>query len=234
MNVGTKLNKSAKDLHSKGAGLREKDKHLEALQVLTLAIAKYQEEEDYGGMVDALKDRVLTWKHVALLTNDASLKILARKDAETMLEITKEFDLEDKYHTSYFRLGEISMIEERYDDAVKHYEKSLEVYRGPLAERGDYRYHLGEAIFKTGDEERGKQTVLEGLKEIREGASELDPFLIHVWESGAHMRLAELLGKTEPREAKKHLEMAKEIVGSDEKLVIRRRQIKELEEKLNF
>lgn len=231
----TKSNKkSAKKLHSRGSILREDDEHLKALQFLTLAIAKYQEEKNYRGMVDALKDRVLTWKHLALLTNDPAFRILAMKDAEAMLEITKKFGLEDKYHTSYFRLGEISMISKEFENAVEYYEKSLKTYTGPLSEKGDYRYHLGEAIYRTGDKKKGKETILKGLKEIQEGASELDPFLIHVWESGAHMRLAELLGKDEPGEAKKHLEKAKEIAASDERLVIRKRQIKELSVKLDF
>jgi len=229
------LNKSsAKKLHSQGALLREKDKHIEALQILTLAIAKYQEEKNYRGMVDALKDRVLTLKHLALLTEDPSFKILAMKDAEAMLEITEKFDLEDKYHTAYFRLGEVSMINGDFKKAVENYQKALATYVGPLSERGDYRYHLGEAIYKIGDTKKGKETILKGLKEIRKGASEIDPFLIHVWESGAHLRLAELLSKDEPEEAEKHLKRAEEIAESDKKLFIRRRQIKKLKRILAY
>lgn len=229
------LNKlSAKELHAEGGNLREKDNHTGALQVLTAAIAKYQKEQNYEGMVDALKDRVLTWKHLALIDNDASLKILAKMDAEAMLAITQEYDLKDKYHTSYFRLGEISMIEGNYRHAVGWYRKSLKTYVGPLAEKGDYRYHLGEALYKDGKKKEGKDEMLKGLNEIQEGASEVDPFLIHVWESGAHMRLADTLSVDEPQEAKKHLEKAREIAESDKKLVIRRRQIKDLEEELNL
>ena len=93
---------------------------------------------------------------------------------------------------------------------------------------------MGEAKYRKGDKKEGKGLILKGLEEIRKGAKELDPFLIHVWESGVHMRLAELLRKDEPKESKLHLQKAQEIANSDEKLVIRRRQIKELTKKLNF
>ncbi|OGM11098.1 hypothetical protein A2W13_02830 [Candidatus Woesebacteria bacterium RBG_16_36_11] len=222
------------DIHNKGASLREEDKHLDALGYLTLSLFFLQQEGNYSELVDALKDRCLTWKHLFLTLKDKSYSILARKDAESMLAITEEFNLIDRYHTSYFRLGEIDMLDEDYPNAIKNYQKALETYTGTLSEKGDYRYHLGEAKYRKGDKKEGKGLILKGLEEIRKGAKELDPFLIHVWESGVHMRLAELLRKDEPKESKLHLQKAQEIANSDEKLVIRRRQIKELTKKLNF
>ena len=224
-----KLNKlTAQKLHSKGAQLREQDKHNEALQYLTLAIIGYQKEKKYGDLVDALKDKVLTWKHLFLLKNDKVFAILAKKDAESMLSVSKEYKLEDRLHTSYFRLGEIDMLFEDYSNAIKNYTRALKFYVGPLSEKGDYRYHLGEALCRKGQKKKGKEVMLKGLQEIRHGADELDPFLIHVWESGVHMRLADLLRDDEPEVARKHLEKAKEITKNDQKLVIRRRQVEKL------
>jgi tetratricopeptide (TPR) repeat protein len=221
---------SSKQLHGMGSDAREKDKHLEALQYLDHAIVGYQKENNYKGLIDALKDRTLTWKHYFLLTKDNVYAILAQKDAESMLAITKDKKLQDKLSTSHFRLGEIAMLSENYTSAIDSYKKALQYYNGPLSEKGDFRYHLGEAIYRNGQKTEGKSIILQGLKEIQEGADELDPFLIHVWESGVHMRLADILREDEPKEAKKHLEMARTIVETDEKLVIRRRQIKELSE----
>jgi len=219
---------SGQELHSKGGQLREEDKHLEALQYLTLAIVAYQKEGNYRGLVDALKDRTLTWKHLFLTSKDNVYAVLAQKDAEAMLSISQEYSLEDKLDTSYFRLGEVAMLFEDYPTAINFYQKALVVYQGPISEKGDFRYHLGEAQYRNGQKEQGKLTILEGLAEIQKGASELDPFLIHVWESGVHMRLAELLREDNPFEAKKHLKLAQEIAAADKKLVIRRRQIEEL------
>ena len=51
------------------------------------------------------------------------------------------------------------------------------------------------------------------LKEIptEKKGKKVDPFLVHVWESGCHMTLALLLRKDDPYEAKTHLKKAKEI-----------------------
>jgi tetratricopeptide (TPR) repeat protein len=222
----TKL--SAKDLHSKGSQLREQDRHDEAIQYLSSAIVGYQREGNYEGLIDALKDRTLTWKHYYLLTKDKVYAILGRKDAETMLAIAKEYKLKKKLDTSYFRLGEIDMLFEDYPSAIRNYKKSIDSFGGCAAEKGDFRYHLGEAFFRNGQKQKGKEIMLQGLQEIRNGTKGIDPFLIHVWESGAHIRLAETLKDDELEEARKHYKEAKKIAENDPKLVIRRRQIVEL------
>lgn len=173
---------SPKKLHGMGSDAREKDHHLEALQYLDHAIVGYQKEENYRGVVDALKDRTLTWKHYFLLTKDSVYAILAKKDAETMLAVAKDKKLDDKLSTSFFRLGEVAMLFEDYQDAIKNYKKSLKYYVGPLAEKGDFRYHLGEALYRNGDKKEGKKAMLTGLKELKKGADEVPEFLINVWE----------------------------------------------------
>lgn len=225
---------SAKELHSKGAFLREQDKHEPALEFLTRAIVAYQKEGNYEGLVDALKDRVLTWKHHFLLTDDKVYAILALKDSETMLSVAKEYKLKNKFDTAYFRLGEIAILFEDFPLAIKYYNNSLKFFRGCAAEKGDFRYHLGEAVYRNGQKGEGKKIILQGLGEIIKGSDGTDPFQIHVWESGCHMRLAELLIEDEPKEALKHYKEANTIAQSDTKLVIRKRQIKELGKKLKI
>ncbi len=218
-----------KKLHGLGSDAREKDRHLEALQYLDHAIVGYQKERDYRGLIDALKDRTLTWKHYFLLTNDSVYATLARKDAESMLEVAKDKKLNDKLSTSFFRLGEVAMLFEEYPEAIKNYRQSLKYYVGPLAEKGDFRYHLGEAMYRNNQKEEGKKAMLDGLAELKKGASEVPGFLNHVWQSGVYMRLADLLRKDEPKEAKKYLKEAGKIIESDKRLVIRKRQLKDLE-----
>lgn len=220
---------SPKKLHGMGSDAREKDRHLEALQYLDHAIVGYQKERNYRGLIDALKDRTLTWKHYFLLTKDSAYAILAKKDAESMLAVAQDKKIDDKLSTSYFRLGEVAMLFEDYSDAIDNYQKSLKHYVGPLAEKGDFRYHLGEAMYRFGQKKDGKKAMLDGLKELKKGASEVPDFLIHVWESGVYMRLADVLRNEHTEEAKKYLEEARKIVESDERLVIRRRQFKDLE-----
>lgn len=208
--------------------MRESDRHVDALKELDQAIVLYQEDSDYSGICEALQSRVLTFKHLHLLTNDLSFAIIAKKEAEASLEIAQKNNLKHKLGSCYFRLGEIAMIFKEFPTAIDWYKKALENYEGSLSEKGDYRYHLGEALYRSGQKEQGKETMFEGLSEIQEGALDVDPFLVHVWESGLHMKLADVLREDEPEEAKKHLDEARKIASSDPKLIIRRRQIEDI------
>lgn len=223
------MNSVARKLHEQAEILREQDKLDEALEVLKEAINAYQEEGDFAGAVKALQSRVLTYKHKFLLTENPSYIDSAFTDAQESLEIAEKHGLTEAISSCYFRLGEIAMLRNDFPDAIAQYRKALDHYAGTMAERGDYRYHLGEALYRSGDRKRGKEALLQGLAEIQQHREDVDPFLIHVWESGAHMRLAELLKDTELELATKHLHEARRIVRSDEKLVIRKRQLQDLE-----
>lgn len=219
---------SAKEHHRQAEVLRESDRHLDALKELDQAFVLYQEDGDYQGICETLQSRVLTFKHLYFLTKDLTFAIIAQKEAEASLEVAQNNNVTEKLSSCYFRLGEIAMIFGDFGKVIDWYQKALENYQGLLSEKGDYKYHLGEAQYRSGQKEQGKKTILEGLDEIQKGASEVDPFLIHVWESGLHMKLADLLRDDEPEEAGKHLDEARKIADSDPKLIIRRRQIEEI------
>jgi tetratricopeptide (TPR) repeat protein len=222
---------TSKQLHEKGSNFREKDNHLEALQCLDAAIVGYQRDGDYRGIVDVLKDRVLTWKHYFLLTSDEVYAIFAKMDAEAMLSVAKMKKLEKKLATSYFRLGEVEMLFINYKKAVYFFKKSLKHYEGSVSEKGDYRYHLGEALYRLGKKSEGKKTMLKGLNEIERGKGEIPSFVVNVWKSGCYARLADLLREDEPEVARKYLLKTEEIVNSDDRLIIRKRQLAELKKK---
>lgn len=225
--------KFAQDAHIMSEELRENDKHIEALQVIEVAIVLYQKEKNYLGFAKALQSRVLIYKHLFLLTSDVAFAILARQDAKSSLEIVQKHNLKDALSSCFFRLGEISMLFENYENASDYYQKSLDVYTGTNTEKGDYRYHLGEALYRNGKKTEGIKTMLEGLKEIQDNRGEVDSFLANVWEAGCYMKLAELVIKDNLGQAKEYFKKAQEIVDSDDKLVIRRRQIADLAKKLN-
>jgi len=227
-------NYSAKEIHNLGRTSREKDAHLEALQYLDQSIIGYQKEKDYRGIIDALAERTITWKHFFLLTNDMVYAILAQKDAEAMLNISQEKKLKDKLSTSFFRLGEVAMLFKEHTKAINYYKKSLVYYSGILSQKGQFRYHLGEALYRNDEKKRGKKLMIKGLEEIKEGSKKAPAFFIHVWESGCRMQLADLLRKDEPEEAKKHLIEAEKIIKTDKKLIIRKRQFKELKKTFSF
>lgn len=220
--------KSASEAHRMSEELRENDKHVEALQLIEIAIVDYQKEGNYVGLTKALQSRILIYKHLFFLSNDEVYAILAIQDAESSLRIAEKHNLHDVLSSCYFRLGEAENLFKNYANAVDNFKKALEKYSGSNAEKGDYKYHLGEALYRTGNVAEGKEVMLQGLEEIQNNRNEVDSFLINVWESGCYIKLAELLKNDEPDKAKEYLNKAEKISESDNKLVIRRRQIQDL------
>lgn len=215
-------------LHAQAEDAREQDKHLEALELIEASFLAYQQDKNYEGLCQALQSRCLTYNHLFYLADDQVFAVMAQKDAEASLAIAKLHNLKNLLGSSYFRLGEIAMLFDDYSQAIKQYRKSLVHYIGTDCEKGDYRYHLGEALYRLGEKKEGKEQLEQGLKEIQDNSDQVDSFLFYVWESGAHMRLADLLRDDEPAEAKKHLVKVEKIISADPKLVIRKRQLESL------
>ena len=224
---------SPSELHRKAEQAREEDRHDDALELIEKAIENYKKEKNYEGLSKAIQSRMLIYKHLFLLSNNQKYVTLAMKDAELSLTIAKRHDLANVISSCYFRLGEVAMLTNDYKKAIENYQQALNFYNGTTAEKGDYRYHLGEAFYRSKEKEKGKEIILQGLREIRDNSPEIDPFLIHVWESGCYMRLADLLKDDEPEKAEEYLQRAQSIVELDKKLIIRRRQIRELANEFN-
>lgn len=223
---------NANKLRKRGERLREDTKFLEALHVLDEAIIEFQKSGDYNGLIIALKDRSLTWLHLYNYTQDEIYAILSKKDAESMVDIASHKKIKSSMAISYFTLAKSDALLKDYSSAVDNYQKALDHYRGTTSERGDYRYHLGEALCFTGDKDRGISLLKEGLKEIRQGRDEVDKFLANIWESRCLMILAQSLEDNNPEEARKYAMESKRIIDSDDRLVILDKQLNELFEKL--
>jgi len=206
-------------LHQKAEKLREQDKLEEALKLYEEVIVGYQNEKNYSGLVEALGGRCLTYKHLFLLTEDFCFKNLAYYSALSSLEIAKNYNLKDKIYRSYFRLGEMEILQKNFKKAIEFYKKSLDLYPQEESEKGDFQYHLGEAQCLKGDTKNGLENLSSGLTKIRQYRDSTDSFLINVWESGCLMKLF-LFTKD-----KNYLEDAQKIIDSDPRLIIRKRQI---------
>ncbi|MCL5666766.1 MAG: hypothetical protein M1383_03280 [Patescibacteria group bacterium] len=63
------------------------------------------------------------------------------------------------------------------------------------------------------------------MRKVCNGSTAVDPFLAKVWLSGGYLKLAVLLKNDEREEAEKFLELAKGIIASDKRLVLRRKQL---------
>lgn len=224
--------KTGQDAHVASETLRENDKLPEALSAIEVAILQYKQEKNYFGLCKALQSRCLTYKHLFLFSFDVSIATKAKDDAQASLSIAMQHHLYNALGSCYFRLGEAENLFKHYREAAAYFQKSLETYEGTNAEKGDYRYHFGEALIRSGKRDKGRRVMLQGLQEIRDNHDEVDSFLIHVWESGGLMKLAELFKDAESGVAKKYLEQARKIIEGDKRLVIRKRQFDMLSKKL--
>ena len=209
----------------KGTNLRERAKHRAALAVLDRALRLALGEKDFASAVDALGARCLTWKHLHQLTEDKAYMALAQSDAWASLLIVQAKGLKKLNHSAHFNVAKIAVIAKDFDGATAHYRTALKYYRGSRTERGDYRCHYGEALFRAGQRTRGLRTIQAGLQEIQKHRGEVDSFLAHVWESGAHMRLTELLWREERTRAREYLRQAQTIIKSDNRLLMRKKQL---------
>ncbi|MGI5826018.1 MAG: tetratricopeptide repeat protein [Patescibacteria group bacterium] len=218
-------------VHVQAEQLRESGDFVEALKTFETVIVGYQQEGNYAKVVEALQGRFLCYKHLFFLTQDQIYAILGRQDAQSSLEIAERHNLKEILPSCYFRVGEASMLFNDFEKAAENFEKAVCIFPGEGAEKGDWRYHWGEALYRSGKKEEGKEKIFEGLKEIQTNPDNRDSFLIHVWESGAYMKLADLLREDEHETAKNYLTKANKIAQEDDRLILRRRQIEELSQR---
>lgn len=213
-------------LHHQAEDLREDDKLLDALKLYEEVLMGYGLENNHSGIADALGGRCLTYKHLFLNTNNSSFLTLATHDASASMDIASKNNLSDLLYRCYFRLGEMANLAKKYDDSINYYEQSLKHFSQADSEKGDIIQHLGEAQIQNGQKELGIKNLLLGLKTIRQYASVTDSFLVHVWESGCLLKLAYFTKDM------KYLAEAEKIINSDDRLVIRKRQLAEFKSKI--
>lgn len=217
------MTKAERKLISKITDLREAGHHQQALALAGRLILRFLKKTDYRALFDVLSSRCLIWKHLFQLSSLQIYRLLMREDARLGLELAQAEGLKSRLHVAHFRLGEALMVFRYYKGAVQQYQLALRHYHGS---------RLGEALYRGGKVRLGEKTLLVGLREIQADRHSVDSFLADVWESGAYMRLAELLRKDKPDQAKLYLDIAEGITKSDKLLIMRKKQLKLLLAKL--
>lgn len=224
---------SAKELEQKANIVREEGKSLQAIDLYNQAIVLYQEDQNYSGVLEALTGRLLSWKHLFYKTEDKIYAIFVKKNAEMMLEIAKEHRLLDRLFLIHYLNGQAATLFKDPKTAEQEFQKAVELFPFNNAEKGDWTTHLGNAMYENGKKEEGKKLILQGVQQIQEHASEIDSFRLHVWISGAYLRLAKLLKSDDIKECQLYFKKAKEIIDGDDRLVIRKQQLDAFAKTLN-
>ncbi|MFH0937098.1 MAG: hypothetical protein V1808_02305 [Candidatus Daviesbacteria bacterium] len=230
------MEQDGRTLHMQAAEAREKGNFLGSLEFIDQATIAYQKQGDKLGMAEVRAEGFLNYLHLYRETDDHSFLILARHAAEEGVEIAKESGDKTALALPEFNLGKAQEALGKYQLAVQTYKQALEdlINNPPAIQRVDERpamvddvkVHLATTEYKNGDKS-ALERAEEALKDM-EGAAELSDYNKNVWLSGGHMRIAEILREDNSQKAKEHLEEAKKIIDSDERLKLRKQQWKKL------
>ena len=215
------------DKHIHADALREEGKSLEAINLYNEVIIADLAKKDYSSLLGALTGRLLAWKHLFYKTNDPIYALFVKKEAETMLDIAKTYGFTNRMYLLHFLSATSASLLNDHGVAEKEFQQAVDLYPIDNAEKGNWIAHLGHAMYLNGKKEKGKQTILLGVQKINSHSSTLDSFLMHVWVSGAYLRLAKLIEQDDPNESQVYLNQAKEIINSDSRLVIRKQQLED-------
>jgi hypothetical protein len=200
--------------------LRESGKSLEAIARYNESILSHQREGDAEGTFTALVGRILAWKHIFYQTEDPLFALMVNQEVEVLRAFAARHHL-SRDHTVCFLAGQAAMLLNQYSLAEHYFCQAIAKYPLDNAEKGDWIAHLGDALIRNGKTAKGKNTVFQGIAQIQRFAGQTDSFLVHVWLSGAYLRLAETLDRC-------YLKEAKEIIDKDERLVIRKKQLEKV------
>lgn len=219
---------SIQRLLQKARDLREQGKQLPALNTCNEIIIAAGKRHAYAEVIEALGDRAIAFRHLFESGGEVTYAILARQDAEAMLQLVKQFGVEEKLHTAYYLLGQAALLFREYKDAENYFYKALKYFKGSKAEKASWKYHWGKALYLIGQKKKGILAFAAAINEIKKHAPRTDRFLTNVYLSGACANFAHVLMNDNPAEALRYLSEAEAIVRADRRLVIRRRQLDQL------
>jgi len=220
---------SGKEIHTQVGHLREAGKFDESIKLAEEAKKAYQEEGDMVGLSDLYGDISLSYRHK---------KDFDKAEAAALegIKIAEDNNLGGNRARPYFNLAKVREDKGEFANAVSTYKKSIEIFKtqnptihnrsGVLA---DMNIHLFTCEYKAGDK-TSLDRALKAIKDLENSNEQtISKYNYDVWLSGAHMKIAENLRNDDPEKAKKHLNIAKEIIfSSDQDLRIRKKQWEEL------
>lgn len=224
--------------HNKAELARESEDFLGSLKYLDEAVVNYVEEKNYDKLAESFGSRFLVLRHLYNTTKADVYKLLALRTIEDGVKIAEKYASESGKALPYLSMAKaMDDFNNDYPKAIEYYKKSLEILRNNPPADHDFPGHtsyvslkLSRAEYLNGDES-AIDRVEEAIKNILEMKDH--PYEKDVWASGGYMYLAELMREKDPPKAKGALQKAEEIINSNPKLTIRKRQLEELKKQLS-
>ena len=238
-------------LHGLAAEARERDELAKSLGLVFEALEAYLKDKDYVGASEVLADGSITLRNRAELTGESGYMIVAKHFAMSSVEMAEKSGEKEALAVPYFNLAKVQEAMEEFPEAVLSFQKALEnleqnppySHKNRPAIVADYKIHLFTCQYRGGDKSSldkalGALEELEAVESSDERTSYGDEREFEgtynklVWLSGAHMDIARMLKDDDLSQAREHLDKAKEIIDSDERLKIRARQWEKLAKEL--
>lgn len=221
----------AHDFHIQAEQTREAGKLLESLQLTDAAMVGYQEEGNIHGFTEVQVSRANAFKHLYEHSGDKNYLIIALHTLQGALEIALNAGKKEDLAMIYVGLGRTWEQLENFVQSAECFQKAVDfMISNPSEEHkrkgvlADFKNHLAIAQYKAGDSsaiDRAESAISE-LEES--GEDKVSLYNYHVWLSGGHMRIAEVLKDDNKKLAEEHLQKAKEIIDSDPSLTLRKEQ----------
>ncbi len=240
------MDSQGRQLHGEAAKARESGNFVEALKLLDQALIAYQEAGDKLGFSEAISDRSITLRHLSQQTNDNDYLKLAESEMKAAIEIAQGSGNSEALSIPLFNLAQTQEDLGKYDEAIKNYQESISKTSAgtPGAEISSYspaqnrpaylanmKTHLAHAEYKNGNK-KALEEMEQAIKDL-ENSEEPDFYSKNVWLSGSYMRTTDMLKDDDPQKAKEYLQKAKEIIDSDERLTLRKKQWEKLAASFN-
>lgn len=229
-----KESEKGRELHGLAESLREKGEFENALEHTDNATIAYVEDGDVRGLAEVQSSRQLTFGHLYYETGAPEYRILQKHAAMAAVEIAELSGEPEALGIPYFNLGKYYFDANEYRSAEEYFKKAVEnLSTVPNSRHGrpsviaDVKGHLHVAEYYLGDKSALEKSLkaLEDLEKAEEASYEKN-----VWMSGAHLRIANMIKNDQTDLAQHHLQKAKEIIDSDERLVLRKKQLDKLEQ----
>ncbi len=231
------VSERGREIHGKAEHAREAGNFVLSLQLSDEATVVYEADGDVQGLSEVQGSRLLAFRHLYEQTGNTDFLILAKHAAQSGVEIVEKHQTGEALSMPYFNLAKAYEALGELQSAITYYEQAInskQQFPGQFHNRvgvvADMKGHLFIAQFKNGDTS-GLAKAQEAMKELQE--SDEPKYNNDVWLSGAHMRIAEAIYPSDKDEARKHIDLASQIIDANKELVLRREQILKLREKLS-
>jgi len=223
----------ARQIHEIALEAQEKGDFIKALQLEVQAMVLYQKAGDQKGFAEIQAMFFLTYRHLYEQTGDEGYLSLAKHAAMVSVELAQKSGDKTALAIPYFNLAKAQETLGQDKEALETFREAVDnILNNPPdthdkeAVKLDFQIHLFTAEIKNGNSSF-KEKALSALKKLETAQGTTD-YERGVWLSGGYMRLAACLKETEPEQAKKYLQKAKEIIDQDARLNLRLKQWEKL------